>query len=37
MTGNTTTEKTVPMPKAPTAVKRVSIDYMHDVLAIENQ
>jgi aminopeptidase N len=34
--GNATIEKEVPMAKLPVPVKRVSIDYNHDVLAIEN-
>jgi aminopeptidase N len=36
MIGNSTTEKTVSLGKSPTPLKRVLIDYMHDVLAIEN-
>jgi hypothetical protein len=37
MVGNSTAEKTVPLAKPPAPIKRVSIDYMHDVLAIESQ
>jgi hypothetical protein len=37
MIGNATTQKTVPMAKPPVPIKRVSIDYMHDVLAVESQ
>jgi Peptidase family M1 domain len=36
MMGNSTTEKTVPLAKPPSPIKHVQIDYMHDVLAIEN-
>jgi hypothetical protein len=36
MIGNSTTEKTVPIAKPPVPIKRVDIDYMHDVLAVEN-
>jgi hypothetical protein len=35
MIGNSA-EKTVQMAKPPVPIKRVMIDYMHDVLAIEN-
>jgi hypothetical protein len=35
--GSTTAEQTVQIGKPPSPIKRVSIDYMHDVLAIENQ
>ena len=35
ITGNTTVEKTVPIAKTPVPIKRLEIDYMHDVLAIE--
>jgi aminopeptidase N len=34
--GNNTRESTAALPKPPTAIKRVFIDYYHDVLAIEN-
>jgi len=34
--GNTTAEQTVPMAKPPVGIKRVMIDYNHDVLAVEN-
>jgi hypothetical protein len=37
MAGNSTTEKTVQIGKSPVPIKKVSIDYMHDVLAIESQ
>jgi aminopeptidase N len=33
--GDTTVDKTVPLPKFPSSVKRVSINYYYDVLAIE--
>jgi Peptidase family M1 domain len=36
MYGNTSTEKTVQLGKPAVPVKRAVIDYMHDVLAIEN-
>jgi hypothetical protein len=35
MGGNSTTEKTIPLAKPPTPIKRAEIDYMHDVLAVE--
>jgi hypothetical protein len=34
--GNSATEKEIPMAKPPSPIKRVMIDYLHDVLAIEN-
>jgi hypothetical protein len=34
--GSNTVEKTVPLPKLPAAVKRVSINYYYDVLSTEN-
>ena len=34
--GNTSAEQTVPIAKPPSPIKRVLIDYMHDVLAVEN-
>jgi hypothetical protein len=34
--GNTSMEKQVTVPKPPVAIKRQVIDYMHDVLAVEN-
>jgi Peptidase family M1 domain len=34
--GNSAAEQTVPMSKPPAPIKRVMIDYMHDVLALEN-
>jgi hypothetical protein len=34
--GNSAEEKAVQMAKPPAPIKRVMIDYMHDVLAIEN-
>ncbi|MGD0736646.1 MAG: M1 family aminopeptidase [Terracidiphilus sp.] len=34
--GSNTVEKTVPLPKLPAAVKRVSINYYYDVLSIDN-
>jgi aminopeptidase N len=34
--GDTSAEQTVQMPKPLVAIKHVTIDYMHDVLAIEN-
>jgi hypothetical protein len=37
MVGNSNTEKTVLLAKPPVPIKRVSIDYMHDVLAVESQ
>jgi aminopeptidase N len=36
MVGSNTVEKTVPLPKLPEAVKRVSINYYYDVLSTEN-
>lgn len=34
--GNTTADQTVQVGKPQSAIKRVTIDYMHDVLAVEN-
>ena len=34
--GNSATEKEIPIAKPPSPIKRVMIDYLHDVLAIEN-
>ncbi|WP_263357528.1 M1 family metallopeptidase [Acidicapsa ligni] len=34
--GNQVVEKTIRLAKPPVAIKKVSIDYMHDVLAVEN-
>ena len=34
--GNNSSEQSVPMAKSSVPIKRISIDYMHDVLAIEN-
>jgi hypothetical protein len=36
MFGNTTVEKTIPIGKPAVPIKRAMIDYMHDVLAVEN-
>ena len=36
MNGNSTLEHTVPLPKLPSPLKRVSINYYYDVLATEN-
>jgi hypothetical protein len=36
MVGNSSTEREVPLAKPQVPIKRVMIDYMHDVLAIEN-
>jgi len=36
MTGNSTTEKTISIGKSAVPIKRAMIDYLHDVLAIEN-
>ena len=36
MNGNSTTEKTVSIGKSAVPIKRAMIDYLHDVLAIEN-
>jgi hypothetical protein len=36
ITGPKTIEQTVKLPKLPSAVKRVSINYYYDVLAAEN-
>jgi len=36
MVGNSTMEKTIPIAKPPVPIKRAMIDYMQDVLAIEN-
>jgi hypothetical protein len=36
MTGNSATEKTISIAKPSVPIKKASIDYMHDVLAIEN-
>jgi hypothetical protein len=36
VTGNATVEKTVPPQKPPAPIKRAMIDYLHDVLAVEN-
>jgi hypothetical protein len=36
MNGNSSTEREVPLARPPSPIKRVMIDYMHDVLAIEN-
>jgi len=36
ITGNSTVERTVPMNKPQVPIKRVSIDSMHDLLAIDN-
>jgi hypothetical protein len=36
MQGSSTTETTVPLGKPPAPIKRAVIDYMHDVLAVEN-
>ena len=36
MNGNSTTEKTISLGKSPVPIKRAMIDYLHDVLAIEN-
>jgi len=35
--GNSTIEKTIQIGKPPVPIKKVSIDYLHDVLAIESQ
>ena len=34
--GNSATEKEIPIAKPPSPIKRIMIDYLHDVLAIEN-
>jgi aminopeptidase N len=34
--GNSSSEKDIELPKSPAPIKRVLINYMHDVLAIEN-
>jgi len=36
MVGNRTDEATINLPKSPSPIKKVMIDYMYDVLAIEN-
>ena len=36
MAGDSTTEKTISIGKSPVPIKRAMIDYLHDVLAIEN-
>jgi aminopeptidase N len=36
MVGDTSVEKTIQLAKPPTAIKKITIDYMHDVLAVEN-
>jgi hypothetical protein len=36
LTGSTTIERTVPVPKLSSAVKKASIDYLYDVLSIDN-
>ena len=36
MAGNSTTERKVPLEKPPVPIKRVMIDYLQDVLAVEN-
>jgi hypothetical protein len=36
MIGSKTVEQTVPLPKLPAPVKKVSINYFYDVLSIEN-
>jgi aminopeptidase N len=36
MLGDGTLDKTVQLPKPPAPIKRAMIDYMHDVLAVEN-
>jgi hypothetical protein len=36
ITGSSTIERTIPLAKLPSPVKRVSINYYYDVLAMEN-
>jgi aminopeptidase N len=36
ITGSTSVEQTVQLPKLPTTIKRVSINYFYDVLSTEN-
>jgi len=36
MGGNMTSEATINLPKSPSPIKHVLIDYMYDVLAVEN-